>query len=108
MTIVGLNSLNIAFLAVLAYAMAYIGLTRLVRRRLRLRHPDVYRGIAIPGPFGTDEIVKSWNMVNFIINRSHARLGDKTLSGLADTALIALCVSPVVVLAGAVYAVAAA
>ncbi len=108
MTISGFNSLNIAFFVVLAYVMGYIGLTRLVRRRLRLKHPAVYKGIATPGAFGTDEIVKSWNMVNFIANRSHVHLGDKTLSGLADTALVALCASPIVVLAGAVYAVAAA
>jgi hypothetical protein len=108
MTITGLDSINIAIWSVWAYIVAYLILVRVVRHRLKRHHVPTYKAIARPGLFGTDAIVTSWNMVQFITGREHAHLGDRTLSRLSDAALLALCASPVVFLAGAVYAVAAA
>ena len=108
MTVMDLDSINIATWSVLAYVVAYLVLVRIVRNRLKRRHSSTYAAIGKPGPFGTDAIVSSWNMAQFITSREHARLGDRTLSRLSDTSLFMLCLSPLAFLAGAVYAVAAA
>ena len=108
MTITGLDSVNVAILSVLAYVAVYLVVMRFVRRRLKLRHPHKYQSIAQAGPVGTDAIVTSWNLAQFITGRSHTSLGDPTLSRLSDASLLLLCISPVVFIVGAVYAVAAA
>jgi hypothetical protein len=108
MTTTGLDSLNIVIWSVWAYIVAYLILVQVVQHRLEQKHHSTYENIAKPGPFGTDAITKSWNMLMFITFREHTHLDDRTLSRMSDTALLALCFSPIVFLAGAVYAVVAA